>query len=415
MCLNIKFFVIALAFLSLNIFSLSAITVGCTDSKATNYNAVATLNDGSCKYKETYTEPILLTQLTSEISETSGIFYHEGNLWTHNDSGDDAILYAIDMNSGEVIHRVVIANVPTVDWEDITLDDDYVYIGDIGNNSGNRKDLSIVKLPLSELMNDTAFATVMYFNYLDQTDFSSQPENNDFDAEAIVALGDSLYIFSKNWKNLKSRVYALPKSFEQYTASVVSILSINGLVTGADYSQEENAIILCGYNKLLQPFVYLLWDFNTPKMSEGNQRKINLNLPFHQVEGVAFNNLQKLYLTNEAIANKFMKINAALHELDASQWINSHIVEDGVLNFKDNKTINLFPNPSTDLLNIEWNISLKIFQIDIYDVNGKYSESWPVNDIDNSLQLDVSYLKKGAYLMKLLGKDEIHYKKFVKQ
>lgn len=415
MNLNIKILVIILAFLSFVIVSVNAQTTGCTDPKANNFNLNAKINDGSCRYNETFSDPVLLASLPLEISETSGMIFFNGYLWTHNDSGGEAVLYAINPNTGSIIKRVFIANAPAKDWEDIAMDDEFVFVGDFGNNNGTRTDLSIVKFPLSELNQDTAYATVMKFSYMDQIDFSSQPENNNYDAEAMMALGDSLYVFSKNWNNLKSRIYSLPKTFSNYSAQVVDSLSSNGMITGADYLKEEKVTVLCGYNKLLQPFIYLLWDFENKKISQGNQRKINLNIPFHQIEGVAFKSLDQLYLTNESIQNRLLKIKAAVFEMDLTQWIDIANPKDTVQNTKENKLIKLFPNPSKDELNIEWEKGLEIHQIEIYDLSGKYSEVWNLNEVKPSYQIDISNLKNGTYLLKLSGKNVVQYKKFIKQ
>ena len=37
------------------------------------------------------------------------------------------------------------SNIKNTDWEEISQDKDFIYIGDIGNNSGNRDDLKIYR------------------------------------------------------------------------------------------------------------------------------------------------------------------------------------------------------------------------------------------------------------------------------
>ena len=74
------------------------------------------------------------------VIETSGLLRVNDQLWTHNDSGNDPILYRIDPLDGSVLQMLAI-NVPNIDWEDITTDGEFIYIGDVGNNSGDRTDL----------------------------------------------------------------------------------------------------------------------------------------------------------------------------------------------------------------------------------------------------------------------------------
>ena len=40
--------------------------------------------------------PQFKSELPEEVKETSGLFMHNGRLWTHNDSGGKPILYALD-------------------------------------------------------------------------------------------------------------------------------------------------------------------------------------------------------------------------------------------------------------------------------------------------------------------------------
>src|SRR5690554_8098448 len=89
--------------------------------------------------------------LSNTISETSSLIMWNKQLWTHNDSNGDAILYAIDSVNGAITNTLSIPGEINVDWEDLSQDDDYIYIGDFGNNiSGNREDLKILKISRSE-------------------------------------------------------------------------------------------------------------------------------------------------------------------------------------------------------------------------------------------------------------------------
>lgn len=405
-------YILTLLFLLIGL-PLNAQISGCTDTKAGNFNSQATENNGSCKYVETFKTPNKLTDLNNDISETSGIVLFDGNIWTHNDSGGEPALYSIDRITGNVIKKVVIAGVAAIDWEDVARDDEFVYIGDFGNNNGNRKDLRIVKFPLLELNQDTAFASIMTFNYADQTDFTSLPQNNDFDAEALISFGDSLYIFSKNWKSLKSRIYVLPKSFNDYTANVIGELTPSGLITGADFLKSEKVFVLCGYNKILQPFIYMMWDYGNKVFTEGNRRKINLNLPLHQVEGVAINQLNQAYLTNESLAKGSINIQASLYEVNLTEWITPAVVTSSN-DIKITESIKLYPNPTKDFLNIEWPSDLKIQQIEIFSIDGKYSEVWPQNILENKVNLDLLDFNNGMYILKLSSQSGTCFQRFIK-
>jgi len=89
------------------------------------------------------------------LRETSGVAVsrqHPGILWTHNDSGDDPVLYATDLQ-GHNLGEYRIHGARARDWEDIALgrcpetDGDCLFIGDIGDNSERRGSVSIYILP----------------------------------------------------------------------------------------------------------------------------------------------------------------------------------------------------------------------------------------------------------------------------
>jgi len=143
----------------------------------------------------------LLAALQDSLRETSGLVYFNQKLITHNDSGGEPALYEIDSTSGKIIRTVTIGNATNVDWEDICIDSTYFYIGDFGSD-GSRRDLKIYRLPISSYLttsDDTVTADIIHFSYEDQTDFTPAQFNTNFDAEALIASPDSLYIFTKNW------------------------------------------------------------------------------------------------------------------------------------------------------------------------------------------------------------------------
>ena len=82
----------------------------------------------------------LCTLANQKIKESSGMACSRrqpGVFWTHNDSGDDARLYAFDLK-GRDLGSCLLEGVQAFDWEDIasfTLDGKpCLLVGDIGNN-----------------------------------------------------------------------------------------------------------------------------------------------------------------------------------------------------------------------------------------------------------------------------------------
>lgn len=95
------------------------------------------------------------------IHESSGIarsLRHPGIFWTHNDSGGEPCLFAIN-RKGETVARVRVPTAANFDWEDITqgLDDNgkpCLFIGDIGDNLKLRASLQIYRIPEPDLPED---------------------------------------------------------------------------------------------------------------------------------------------------------------------------------------------------------------------------------------------------------------------
>ena len=314
----LQLFFIVVAFFSV---SAACAQSGCTDPQAENYNPQAQVNDGSCKYKDLNLKPNELFLLPGDIDESSGLVMPDTLLWTHNDS-QDRYLYAIDPGSGTVVHKVFVANAENEDWEDIAVDANYVYVGDIGNNFGNRKNLRFFRIRRAELVQDTVQADTISFAYEDQVDFSPKPDNQtDFDAEAFVIRGDSIYLFTKQWIAAQTKLYAIPKKPGQYQARLVDRYNVNGLITGAVGIDSLQLVVLCGYTKLMQPFLYLLYDFPGHRVFSGNVRRLNLNLPFYQIEGIATADGMHYYLSNENLQAPLINSAAKIHYIDLYPYL----------------------------------------------------------------------------------------------
>ena len=150
-----------------------------------------------------------LVSLPDQVNESSGIIFLNDRLISHNDSGGEPILYEIDTENGSLVRELVVKDASNVDWEDLTFDQQYIYIADIGNNNGDRKDLRIYRILLAnyfQTTDNTLEADTINFSYEDQSDFDSNLQTN-FDGEAIISFEDSLYIFTKNWGDFHSNIY----------------------------------------------------------------------------------------------------------------------------------------------------------------------------------------------------------------
>jgi hypothetical protein len=292
---------------------------GCIDSLAKNYNSSAKINDGSCIYNSLKIKVQKSIDLPSEIKETSGLFFWNDLLWTHNDDKDNFI-YAIDTLSGKITNKIQLKSLTNFDWEEIKQDKKYLYIGDIGNNYGNRRDLKIYRIKKENLFEGKFVYDTISFQYELQKEFKkNKPNSTDFDCEAFVILNDSIYLFTKEWTRVKTSVYVLPNQPGKHIAKFKTILDVKGLITGATFIENKNKIILCGYSKTLLPFLFLIYDFKETNFNQASRRKIEINLPFHQIEGLEFVN-DKLFLTNEKFSKSIIETTNKLFTLSINEF-----------------------------------------------------------------------------------------------
>ena len=247
--------------------------------------------------------PEFKAELPKEIDETSGLFFYNGKLWTHNDSGGKPILYGLDTTTFEVVQRITLVNAKNKDWEDVCTDGDRVYVGDFGNNKGKRKNLRIYSFPLKDIpAKGDASVTVdsIRFSFADQTSFDYKKQEHDYDCEAMFATDEYLYLFSKGWATGTTRLYRLSKKPGTQVAQVVNGFDSLGLITGADYDCESGVLVLVGYvNKLWLPFIYLIYDFDDAGVKLSNRRFELHNYIGTQTEGICFYAKGKCYLSAE--------------------------------------------------------------------------------------------------------------------
>ena len=215
-------------------------TSGCTDPLALNFSMQATQNDGSCVYSAADVIPENSTTLPGFFRETSGLILWNERLWTHNDD-TDTNLYALDPGNPATFESYPIKNSININWEEVSQDTDYIYIGDFGNNAnGNRKDLQIYKIKKSSLLTDNQEIEKIQFSYSTQTDFTATGSNNtDFDCEAFIVTADKIFLFTKEWLSKKTSIFSLPKIPGKHVAEYQSTHDVNGLITGATYLEIE--------------------------------------------------------------------------------------------------------------------------------------------------------------------------------
>ena len=245
---------------------------------------------------------IEISRLSKKVNETSGLELINGNFITLNDSGDDPTLYTFD-KEGRNLSVSLIKGAQNRDWECLASDEEFIYIGDIGNNKGNRKDLKIYLIDFDFKLIDS-----INFNYNNQLKFKKKKKNR-FDAEALVSIKDSLMIFSKNRKDLTTEVYSLPKTPGFYSVDPKYSFKVDALITGADYDSKLDLLALAGYSySIKKQYFFLFKNFSYIKTNDTIFQKFNIPITNAQIEAIKIINDKNFWLTSEDEGGGYPKL-----------------------------------------------------------------------------------------------------------
>lgn len=262
--------------------------------------------NSNCKKPEQKEEVALfqaqsVTVLDDKVAETSGLIYFDGYFWTINDSGNPNILYRIDPKSGLAVAEIRINNSKNVDWEDLTQDQDYIYIADIGDNSRNRDEKQIYRLKKTDVLTvkngGAVDCDVIRFIY---------PEVNgqkiSYDAEALISLNDELHLFTKDL--FQSNHFTIPIVVGETTATFVEKFKSNGQLTGAALDPSSNTLVMVGYLGFGNRLFWEINNFGNTKLIGDalDPKSLGSLNETGQVEAVCFGSEKKIYFTNEKTA-----------------------------------------------------------------------------------------------------------------
>jgi hypothetical protein len=378
---------------------------GCTDPLANNYDISATINDGSCTYNATSISPTQTFNLSNTINETSGLIEWNNFLYTHNDNSD-INLYEINKNDGSITQNLTLNGLSNIDWEEISQDATHIYIGDFGNNSsGNRTNLKIYKIEKTTLYTSPQIE-VINFNYSNQTDFSPQSANTtDFDCEAFVVTNSEILLFTKQWTTEQTAIYNLPKTAGTHTATLLTTLNVSGLITGATLVDQYKIIALSGYSSSINPFIYLIYDYNNTNFQNANKRKLTINLALHQIEAISSTNGLDFFLSSESLIYlPFVNNPQKMFTFSLNNYLSDYI--SNYLNIEttniSNNEIIIFPNPTKNFIEIEgkWSLYKKYKIVDVF---GKTKIQ---GTLDNQ-KIELVNIEAGIYFMQIEGNKSV--------
>ena len=237
-----------------------------------------------------------------ELIESSGLAVSRrtpGLLWSHNDSGSAAILFALD-TSGSIRARVRVPIV-TRDWEDISAarcpSGDCLYIADIGDNGRARRQVQIYRVPEPAAADaETPPPEVFNATYADGA----------HDAEALFVVDADLFIVTKDRRGYVYRATVPAGGSRELALRRVAQLGLEAVTDAEAFRDGRSVVVRTSHEAVLYRTADLRRGVSAP------YARIPLDgLREPQGEGVAIDG-NMLYLSSEgkpwSQAGRFMSL-----------------------------------------------------------------------------------------------------------
>lgn len=195
----------------------------------------------------------------SRLAEASGAYLSRNNpglIWTMGDSGNPPELYAID-STGKLHATLKVAGATNIDWESLGHSrcdgQDCILIGDTGDNSTRRKQVTIYRVVEPRL----AAGMTEYVATPQRLDFSYP--DHPHDVEAIAGLADGGVLLVSKGTRGTIVAFTLPGNAwrtGKATARLLDTLPIAPraglglLITGAAMSPNQDRLALRSYGQI---------------------------------------------------------------------------------------------------------------------------------------------------------------------
>lgn len=246
--------------------------------------------------------PVTARIIAAPLDEISGVVRSRKSpdrYWVHNDSGDSARIFAITADGRSILPTYArftrygderernkqqwegfpVLDAENVDWEDIAVDERYLYIADLGNNLNMRSNLVIYAISEIDPTASTRSAVIQKWPvyYPEQDGFP--PSEWHFDSEAMFVADGELYVITKHRKAGRpmtfepgAHLYRLGSRLHNQSNPLVRVDSspLIHAATGADLSPDGSTLAVISWDTL--------WLFDRP--AEGEQW---LSAPHRQI------------------------------------------------------------------------------------------------------------------------------------
>ncbi len=240
-------------------------------------------------------------ELPEDIHESSGLArLPTGDFVQINDSGNPPCLFFTDRH-GKLVNWECPDFLENTDWEDLAYGNDYLYVGDFGNNDNMRQDLKVYRLKLTPDQKIES-AGIIHFSYADQNAFPPHESEQNYDLEAMFYAHDSLFLFTKNRTKPftgYTYMYALPAHPGTYSLERKDSLRLGiagkhqNWITGADLNPSQNIMLLLGYDQ-----AWMIYNFKGTNFLKGDLSALQFDA-ISQKESLCFDGDSSVIISDE--------------------------------------------------------------------------------------------------------------------
>jgi hypothetical protein len=200
-----------------------------------------------------FSEGTEVARFPAELDEISGMAQSRTQkdvFWVHNDSGDQARVYAVS-RQGKLLGTFLLKGASAVDWEDMAIGPapgggSYLYLADIGDNAGRRASVRVYRVREPRVDPADAPVTktlqgVVAFNFV--------YEDGPRDAEGFMVdpLTNDFYVVTKREDRNRLYRYHAPSARKVNILHLEASLPFTG-VTGADISPDGMQVLIRRYS-----------------------------------------------------------------------------------------------------------------------------------------------------------------------
>lgn len=307
---------------------------------------------------------------TPTLKEISGAIEWGGKLYALNDGGNSATIYELDSTSGAITKTVTLGGTTNGDWEDLTQDDTYFYIGDFGNNgNGSRTDLKFYRFPkqaFTDITGNTGTIPsdqieTINFSYENQDafcpgDFICRGDSTRFDCEAVLYHNGKLHLFTKNWLTAYTVHYTVPTTPGTYIAEKKDSLDTQGFLITSATKMNDKIVALLGYTNPFKNTINTqcaLWlitgftDMNDLFSGAVQKQKIALGPLYDftkgttsngQIESITAVSQTRVLITNEDFLYSIAHVPPHLYGLNLDNFISQELLPSGLYNLASHLT-----------------------------------------------------------------------------